>query len=459
MRLSVFVCLAALFVSSIAAADEISLTVYNDNFGLVKQVRQVEFKGGLSEVRFDDVAALIDPTSVHISPKDGGISILEQNYQYDLVNTKAMMQRYLDTEISVITKGGEIHRGKLLSFDDRYVILQAENGEITITNTVEIVDYRFTKLPEGLVLKPTLVWLAESGGGGKSECEVSYLTDGITWHAEYVAVVDKEDKNLSLSGWVSIDNKSGATYQNASLQLVAGKVHRVTPRKPIQPPYPMYSAERMALMGKAEPQFEEEAFFEYHLYTLTRRSTVADNETKQISLFPEATTSAAKVYTLDATQHYWWSQPDKPKVKVNLEFTNSEKNGLGMPLPKGVLRVYKADSKGDLQFVGEDSVNHTPKEEKVRVFLGEAFDITAGRLKTNHVDLGLDHGRETYEIVLKNHKDVDIVVTVIEPLPGWREWRFIESNIEYAKVSAYRVEFQVAVKAGGDNKLVYTFEY
>ena len=457
MRLSVCLCLAALFMSSIASADEVSLTVYNDNFGLVKQVRQVEFKKGLSQVRFDDVAALIDPTSVHISPKDGGISILEQNYQYDLVNTKAMMQRYLDTEISVITKGGEIHRGKLLSFDERYVILQAENGEITITNTVEIVDYRFTKLPEGLVLKPTLVWLAESDGGKKSECEVSYLTNGITWHAEYVAVVDKDDKNLSLSGWVSIDNKSGATYENASLQLVAGKVNRVT-QPPQYPPYP-YSADRIVAMKEMQPQFEEEAFFEYHLYTLTRRSTVADKETKQISLFPEATTSAAKVYTLDATQSYWWSQPDKPKVKVNLEFTNSEKKGLGMPLPKGVLRVYKADSKGDLQFVGEDSVSHTPRDEKVRVFLGEAFDITASRLKTNHVDLGQDHGRETYEIILKNHKDVDIVVTVVEPLPGWREWRIIESNIEYKKVSAYKVEFQVSVKAGGENKLVYTFEY
>jgi hypothetical protein len=459
MRFLISICLAALVSFSVAAADDISLTVYNDNFGLVKQVREVEFKKGIGEVRFDDVAALIDPTSVHISPKNGGISILEQNYQYDLVNTKAMMQRYLDTEISIITKGGEIHRGKLLSFDDRFAILQAESGEITITNTAEIVDYRFTKLPDGLVLKPTLVWLTESDRGQKSDCEVSYLTDGINWHAEYVAVVDKEDKNLSLSGWVSIDNKSGATYENASLQLVAGKVHRVTPRRPVYPPYPAADYFTMEKRVQGAPQFEEEAFFEYHLYTLTRPSTVADKETKQISLFPEATTSAAKVFTLDATLAYRWSRPEKPNVRVNLEFTNALENGLGMPLPKGVLRVYKADSKGELQFVGEDSVSHTPKDEKVRVFLGEAFDITAQRLKANHVDLGFDHGRETYEITLKNHKNVDIVVTVVEPLPGWREWRITESNIEYNKVSAYKVEFQVSVKAGGENKLTYTFEY
>jgi len=449
-----------MILSAIAVADDISLTVYNDNFGLVKQVRQVEFKKGLSDVKFDDVAALIDPTSVHISPKDGGISILEQNYQYDLVNTKAMMQRYLDTEISIITKGAEIHRGKLLSFDDRYAILQAVSGEITITNTAEIVDYRFPKLPDGLVLKPTLVWKAESGNNVKSDCEVSYLTDGITWHAEYVAVVDKDDKNLSLSGWVSIDNKSGATYENASLQLVAGKVHRVTPRRPIQPPYPMYSAERLAMAKDIQPQFEEESFFEYHLYTLTRKSTVADKETKQISLFSEATTSPTKVYTLDSSQPSWRGQSENPKVKINLEFTNSKENGLGMPIPKGVLRVYKADGKGELQFVGEDSVSHTPRDEKIRVFLGEVFDVTASRLKTNVVDLGIpEYSRETYEIELKNHKDNNIVVTVVEPTPGWKEWRIIESNIEYNKISAYRVEFQVPVQAGGENKVVYTLEY
>jgi hypothetical protein len=229
----------------------------------------------------------------------------------------------------------------------------------------------------------------------------------------------------------------------------------------MRPKYPHYPAGDIVAYREAiaAPQFEEEAFFEYHLYTLTRRATVADKETKQISLFPEATTSASKVYTLDSSQPWWRGQTENPKVKVNLEFTNSRENGLGMPLPKGVLRVYKADGKGDLQFVGEDSVDHTPRDEKVRVFLGEVFDVTARRLKTNVVDLGGDHGRDTYEITLKNHKDIDIVVTVVEPLPGWREWRIIESNIDYRKISAYKVEFLVNVSAGGENTMTYTFEY
>ena len=436
-----------------AVADDIALTIYNDNFGLVKQTRNLEFSKGVGEVRFDDVAARIDPTSVHIKPGKPGIDILEQNYQYDLVNTQKMMQRYLGERIDIITKGGEIHRGTLLSFDGKFVILKNESGEITITNAEEIVDYRFGSLPEGLILKPTLVWLTESESKKKSVCEVSYLTDGINWHAEYVAVVDQDDKNLDLSGWVSIDNKSGATYKDASLKLVAGKVHRVTDEM-IMPRMDM-GASRMA---KA-PRFEEEAFFEYHLYTLSRPATVADNEIKQLSLFPESRTSVTKVYVVEGQQYRGRGMEDKPKVRVNLEFVNSEEGGLGMPLPKGKLRVYKADKAGALQFIGEDRIDHTPKDEKIRVLLGEAFDIVCERKKTDVVDLGGSHKRETYEIILRNHKDDDVVVTVIESTPGWREWHILKSNIEYKKISVYKVEFEIPVKSNDESRLTYTIEY
>jgi hypothetical protein len=300
------------------------------------------------------------------------------------------------------------------------------------------------------------VWLAESDKKQKTDCEVSYLTDGLNWHAEYVAVVDKDDKNLDLSGWVSIDNNSGATYENATLKLVAGDVHRVTDR------FMARGGREQALFDMQKtraPQFEEETFFEYHLYSLTRPSTVADNETKQISLFPETTTSAHKVYTFESRYGGYRQPSDKTKIRVNLEFVNSEERGLGMPLPKGKLRVYKADSKGDLQFIGEDLIDHTPKDEKVRVFLGEAFDITCERKKTDVVDLGGWHKRETYEIKLKNHKKDDIVVTVIESTPGWHEWHITRSNFEFKKVDAYKVEFQIPVKSDGEEVLTYTIEY
>jgi hypothetical protein len=213
------------------------------------------------------------------------------------------------------------------------------------------------------------------------------------------------------------------------------------------------------MMDKSAAQFEEESFFEYHLYSLTRPATVADNEIKQISLFPETRTSARKVYTMESQFSGWREQQGKSKIKVNLEFVNSEERGLGMPLPKGKLRVYKADSKGDLQFIGEDLIDHTPKNEKVRVFLGEAFDITGERKKTNVVDLGGWHKRETYEIKIKNHKDEDITVTVVESMPGNWEWNLTRSDYEYRKVSAYKIEFQVPVKSDDEEVLTYTFEY
>lgn len=216
----------------------------------------------------------------------------------------------------------------------------------------------------------------------------------------------------------------------------------------------MYMAE-----ARTAPQFQEESFFEYHLYSLQRPATVADNETKQISLFPETRTSAEKVYVYESSTYAWNQTDTKGKVKVNLEFMNSEERGLGMPLPKGKLRVYKADSQGQLQFIGEDLIDHTPKDEKVRVFLGDAFDITGERKKTDVVDLGDWHRRETYEVTLKNHKDQDVVITVVEPTPGWFEWHITRTNIEFNKVSAHRVEFQVPVKSNGENVLTYTIEY
>jgi hypothetical protein len=436
-------------------ADDVSLTIYNNNLGLVKQVRLLEFDEGISFVRFDEVAARIDATSVHISPSSGNVAILEQNYQYDLISTQKMMRRYLGQEISLLIENGDLHRGKLLSFDGKFIMLQGSSGEVTITNAEQVVDYRFGSMPEGLILKPTLVWLAESDKKQETDCEVSYLTDGLNWHAEYVAVVDKDDKNLDLSGWVSIDNNSGATYEDATLKLVAGDVHRVTDREKGM----MTMDITVRARAPSAPQFEEEAFFEYHLYSLTRRSTVADNETKQISLFPETKTSANKVYTFESRYGRYRQPSGKTKIRVNLEFVNSEERGLGMPLPKGKLRVYKADSKGDLQFIGEDLIDHTPRDEKVRVFLGEAFDITGERKKTDVVDLGEWHKRETYEIKLKNHKEEDIVVTVIESTPGWYEWHITRSNFEYKKVDAYKVEFQIPVKSDGEETLTYTIEY
>jgi len=435
----------AILVLSVGAyagdQSDVSITIYNNDLGLVKDVRSLDFKKGLNILDFDQVASKIDATSVNFRCLDDkNVAVLEQNFLYDLVSTEALLKRFLGKNIEVVGEDDKRYKGELLSYDSRNVILSETGGS----------------LPEGLILKPTLRWQIESAKSGSKKCEVSYLTGGINWKADYVAVVSKDDDNLDLSAWVTINNTSGTTYRNAKLKLVAGDVHRVQgPRRPGE-----FRRENISMAKGGAPQFEEEAFFEYHLYTLNRPATINDKEIKQLSLFPPVQTKVKKVYLFDAQQRYYF-RGDKAgtKIKVNLEFENSEKAGMGMPLPKGKLRVYKEDSQKALQFVGEDLIDHTPKDEKVRVYLGDAFDITGSRKVIDREDLGDNHYRESYEIALKNHKDKDIVVTVVEHPQGWREWNITRNSQDYRKVDNYKIEFDIAVAADGETKLTYTIQY
>jgi hypothetical protein len=441
-------------------SNEIAITIYNNNLGLVKDIRKLDIKKGTAGLDFADVASQIDATSVNFRCiDDSEVQVLEQNYLYDLVSSEALLKRYLGKNIEALGKDGKNYRGQLMSYDSRNLILASSEGEITVVALDKVADYKFPSLPEGLLLKPTLRWILDSPSSGAKRCEVSYLTNGISWQSDYVAVVSADDSQLDLSGWVTITNNSGTAYDNAALKLVAGDVHRVTPT--IQDRGMPMSMEYSA--KGAAPQFEEEGFFEYHLYTLSRPATINDKEIKQLSLFPTTRTKARKVYVFDAAGGNYYSRgnQDKVKIKTNLEFENSEKAGLGIPLPKGKLRVYKADTKGALQFAGEDLIDHTPKDEKVRVYLGDAFDITGGRKVTNHeeIDANRNHYRESYEINLKNHKKENIVVTVVEHTQGWREWQIKKSSLEFNKVDNYKVEFEVSVPANGEAILTYTIEY
>ena len=426
--------------------QDISITIYNNNLGLVKDVRNLDFKKGLNILDFDEVASQIDATSVNFRGLDDkNIAVLEQNFLYDLVSTGALLKRYLGKNINIVGEDDRRYQGRLLSYDNQNLILGSAGGEVVMVALSKIIDYEFPSLPEGLILKPTLRWQIDSPSAGIKKCEVSYLTGGIKWNADYVAIVSKNDDRLDLSGWVTIDNNSGVTYKNAKMKLVAGDVHRVT-----TPPRRDFAGYEMSAMAKGagRPQFEEEAFFEYHLYTLTRPATLNDKEIKQLTLFPSTKTTVKKVYIFDSySRNYYRGGSDKDKIKVNLEFENSEKAGLGMPLPKGKLRVYKEDSQKALQFVGEDLIDHTPKDEKIRVYLGDAFDITGSRKVTNREDLSPDHFRESYEITLKNHKKDDIVVTVVEHPHGWREWKIKISSIDYRKIDNYKIDLDVRVGA------------
>jgi hypothetical protein len=424
-----------------AQSEAVSLTVYNQNFALVKDVRVLELVRGNQEVRLDDVAALIDPTSVHFEALEhpGDVTVTEQNFQYDLAGADRLLSRYLNREVTAVLKDGTTRDGTLLSFDGASLVLGMEEGA-SILNRAEVRDVVLGELPGGIVVKPTLVWTLASDRVGSERAEVSYLTDGVNWHAEYVAVVNQKDTGLTLDGWVSLDNQSGASYRNARLKLVAGDVHRV------QPPMPKRMEREMDMMAAAGQQFEEREFFEYHVYTLERPATVADRETKQISLIPTATASAKKVLSFDGAQN--------PKVQVKLEFENDAANGLGIALPAGKVRVYKEDADGALEFVGEDAVQHTPRDETVRLILGNAFDLVGERKQTAHERVSERVMEQSFEIELRNHKDEDVEVIVVEHLYG--DWKLIRNSHDHRKKDAFTLEFPVTVPARGEVTVTYT---
>lgn len=436
------VCLVCIGFPATHSAAEVGLTVYNNDLALVKDVRQLDFTPGVNTLKFTDVAAAIDPTSVSFTVTDAAerVQILEQNFQYDLVGADKILEKYIDRQIQVITKEDKLFEGTLLSVQGG-LTLQEPDGGIRIINQEGVRDMSFPKLPEGLITRPTLVWLLDSEISGTHPGEVRYLTKQINWHAEYVATISADDQALNLAGWVSIDNRSGATYEDAKLKLIAGDVHMVEKKR-------MPRTDRLMAMeaSRAAPAFEEKAFFEYHLYTLSRRATVRDNETKQLSLFAPVDVTATKIFTYDGAR-------DDKKIRVNVEFKNSEQAGLGIPLPKGKIRVMKADDAGSLEFVGEDEIDHTPKNEKVRVYLGNAFDIVGERTVK---DIRKVTGRITeqdIEVSLRNRKDEPVTITVIEHI--WGDWEILRSSHESRKKDAFTAEFDIPVPA--DQEVVLTF--
>ena len=437
-----------LFIPYVSAAD-LAVTVYNQNRGVIKDTRDLTLKQGISSIAITDVASEIDPTSVHFKSKTSPdkLQILEQNYEYDLVNSNKILEKYLDETIQVVTEK-DVYSGKLLSASGGDVVIQTSNG-IQVIKSSAIQRFDFPELPDGLITRPTLVWQVKNSGPEKQKGEISYLTGGLNWHAEYVAVVDQHDENLELNGWVSIDNRSGAAYPDAKLKLIAGDVNVVQPR----------SGGRMQkglmldmAMSEAEPQFEEKSFFEYHMYTLQRPATLKNNQTKQISLFPSSSTKTDKLYLYDGARY-------QNKVRVNVEFKNSKDAGLGMPLPKGTVRVYKSDSDGSLEFIGEDQIDHTPKDEKVRIFLGNAFDLTGERNQKSVRKVSDRAREESYEIKLRNHKQEAVSITIIEHL--WGDWTITAHSHDYTKKNAQTLEFQVSVPKDGEVVVTYTslFKY
>ncbi len=380
---------------------------------------------------------------------------MEQNFQYDLVSLEKILGKYIDKEIVAYQIYGdkkEMVEGTLLSFSGTQLIIKDKEGKIQTLSSNNLL---LPELPEGLMTKPTLEWIMEVNESKSQTLELSYMTSGMAWKANYVAVTNKNDTELDLNGWVTVTNNAGATFKNTSLKLVAGDVHRARDDTLYETPYYMSTPTPKA------SQFEEEALFEYHMYDLQRRTTLRNNEQKQISLLEAADVKVEKEYVYDDISGWWWydsgwSETGEKKVDVLLNFNNSEENNLGIPLPKGTVRVFKTDSEGKLQFVGEDSIDHTPKDETLSLLMGQAFDIVGER---KQMDFNKLAGWYEYlwEVNLRNHKDEDIVVTVVERTGG--DWQIIDENYDHTKESNNQINWRIPVEANGESTLTYTIRY
>ncbi|HPQ45063.1 MAG TPA: hypothetical protein PKZ42_12650 [Syntrophales bacterium] len=431
----------------------LEVTVYNNNLGLIKDTRRVPIPQGEVELRFTDVASQIMPVTVHVKSLDApdSFSVLEQNYEYDLINEKRLLDKYVGKQIKLIDEN---------KFQDRKETVEAtllsnNQGQVYRINGEIYLGYPGIKvlpeIPENLIAKPTLTWLCENRATQSHRLEVSYLTGGITWEADYIMTLGRDDTSSDLSGWVTIDNKSGATYRNTSLKLIAGEVHRAE-QKTLDGAYQM---ERMT--KSAIPQFKEEGFFEYHIYDLQRRTTIKDKQTKQISLLEATDVKLRKEFlvhgTIDRRPQSTTEEAKKLPVNVYIIFMNSSENGLGMPLPEGTVRMYKSDSHGGQQFIGEDRIQHIPKDEQVRLTAGVAFDITAEKRQMDFRQITSRLNESEWEIVLKNHRKEDMPVGVLEPMSS--NWEMVSSSHPFTKINASTVRFDVQVPK--DNEITIRY--
>ena len=437
----------------------LAVTVYNGNLGLVKDQRPIELQRGVFTLPFKDVAAQIDPTSVAFRAlgHPGAVNVLEQNYEYDLLTPQALLEKYVGETVTLYMRRGEHNeefpvKAKLLSVQGGAVYQIGDSIALNPPGRVVLPD-----LKGDLKALPTLVWTLKSDRSGVEPVEVSYLTTGLNWKADYVATLAEDDKTLSLGGWVTLQNSSGTTYPNAKLKLVAGDIHRASLERGMF----AVGGDRLRRIDNVEEEdFEERTFFEYHLYDLPRSTTIKNNQTKQIRLLEGSGVRTDKVYRLAGAPWYYTQQYGGEKglkIGVYQEFDNRKRNGLGIALPGGVVRLYKADTDGSLQLIGEDRIDHTPRDERVKLKVGEAFDIVAERRQSDFKVLSSGHLYEVaFEVTIRNHKDERIVVDVVEPLPS--DWTILSNTHDYEKLDAFTVKFGVPVDAQGETVLKYRIQ-
>ncbi|MBS1766760.1 MAG: DUF4139 domain-containing protein [Acidobacteria bacterium] len=442
----------------------LAVTIYNSDLALVKDQRTVRLPKGDARLAFQEVSAQIKPETALLrdltEPK--GFWVLEQNFDFDLLTPEKLLDKYVGRQVTVVSQRPNPDNAGVKEVRETATVLSTNDGVVLqYPDRIETgVNGRiiYPDVPANLRARPTLVIGLHSPAEKAQTLELSYLTGGLSWKADYVANLASDDKTLDLSGWVTLTNQSGIAYPDATLQLVAGDVNRVQP----PPQYEMLARMSAGVAAAPSPKMAEQSLFEYHLYTLDRPTTIAANQTKQVALLSASSVPVTKELVLEGQPYYYQSSygdiGDKLKVGVFVSFDNKEANHLGMPLPKGIIRVYKQDSEGRAQFVGEDNIDHTPKNETVKLKLGESFDVTGHRKQTDYKDLGRDSKRRevsesAYEIRLKNAKKEAATVIVREPIPG--DWEMVSSSLPFTKPASGTAEFKVPVPAEGEAVLTY----
>jgi hypothetical protein len=450
---------AAQDTSTLDDQTELALTVYNSDLALVRDVRTLTVRRGISNVHFMDIAATVNPATVHFRSlsEPARLGVLEQNYEYDLLEPDKLLRKFVGREVTLVrtreqggTQREESVRARLLSFNSAPV--WQIGGEIVTGFRADHI--LFPELPENLYARPTLIWSLNNEGATRHRVEASYLATRLAWNADYVLTVARDDKSADIDGWVTLTNGSGTAFRNASLQLVAGELNRVRSL------FGRMEADAMAeqAVASARPAMSQEAFSEYHLYTLDRKTTVNNNETKQVTMLGATELPVTKRYVVDGQAMYYRNavrpgSPLKDVVQVYYQFKNEQSSGLGVPMPAGVVRVYQSDSKGGVQFVGEDRIDHTPKDETLNLKIGHAFDVVAERRQTDFQKIAGSVYEVEYEVTIRNHKPAPVTVEVNEPIGG--TWSILRSTHEWRKTDAWAAQFNLAVPSNAAAALRY----
>jgi len=438
---------------------DLNVTVYNSNIALIRDVRQLNLPTGAFRLKFEDIAATVNPATVHFRSltEPEKLNVIEQNYEYDLLEPAKLLHKYVGKEVTLVRS--YMDNGTTKHEEVKATLLADNNGPVwkignDIVTGIYAEGYRFPEVPANLFDRPTLLMSLDNSGGRKHQIEASYLASNLAWNADYVLTVAREDKAADLDGWVTLSNSSGTAFHNARLQLVAGDLNRL-------PQGGLRAVDEVRMskaMPAATPQFQQENFSEYHLYTLGRRTSVEDKETKQISLLQGSGVPVEKLFVVNGQSFYYHNyqnpgSPLKDPVMVFYKLKNEEKAGLGMPLPAGNVRVYQKDSKGGVIFIGEDHIDHTPKDETITVHIGNAFDIIAEHKQTDFKKIAPNVYEMEFEVTLRNHKDTPITVQVNEPIGG--SWEMLSSSYKFTKTAAFAAQFQVPVDKNGTSVLKY----